>query len=326
MEYKRLLLIVSLLFVVSVESYSASVEYPTYWKVAKDGSGDFTTIQQAVNQCKSFPDVKITIFIKKGVYKEKLVINAWNTNITLLGEDKENTIITYDDAAKKIKNGTFWTYTMIVRGNDFTAQNLTIANTAGTEYGQAVALNVHADRVVIKNCKLLANQDTLYTSLENSRQLYENCYIEGTTDYIFGAATALFRNCVIHSKKDSFITAASTPERVRFGYVFLDCKLTYAKGITRVYLGRPWRKFAKTVFIKCDLGDNIRPAGWKEWSGKFAETHYAEYKCTGKSADRSARVDWSHELTDKQAKEYTVENIFAGKYDKTQNEKKWHKQ
>jgi pectinesterase len=294
--------------------------------VSKDTSdGDFTSIQEAVNSCKSFPDVRITIFVKKGTYKEKVEINSWNTRITLLGEDKDSTIITWNDAAGRKKNGTFWTYTMKVMGNDFRMKNITVENTAG-QVGQAVALHVEADRVVIKNCKLLGNQDTLYAAGENARQLYDSCYIDGTTDYIFGPGTAVFRNCTLHSKKNSYITAASTPERLKFGYVFFNCKLTFDEDVTSVYLGRPWRKYAQTVFIQCDLGNKINARGWKEWSNKdmHSTTYYAEYQCVGTSADRSGRIEWSHELSDNEATAYTIENIFSGTCDVTSDEKKWY--
>ena len=304
-----------------------AIPYPTYIVVSKDtASGDYTSIQDAVNSCKSFPDVRITIYVKKGIYKEKVKIHSWNTRILLIGEDRDSTVITWDDSAGKVKNGTFRTYTLFVDGNDFRAENLTIENTAG-EVGQAVALHVEADRVVIKNCSVTGNQDTLYTAGENARQLYDNCYIEGTTDFIFGPGTAIFRNCEIHCKRDSYITAASTPERIKYGYIFINCKITYADNVKQVYLGRPWRMYAQTVFIKCDLGDKIIPQGWKVWSNKEnpETTFYAEYKCYGKSADRSERIKWSHELTDDEAKKYTFENIFSGEFNITRDEKEWYK-
>lgn len=213
------------LFSVYISVFSLNVQdYPTRFVVAQDGSGDYTTVQEAVSNCKSFPDVRITIFIKKGVYREKVEIHSWNTRITLLGENRDSTIITFNDSAGKKKNSTFWTYTLKILGNDFRAENLTIENSAG-QVGQAVALHVEADRVVIEDCKILGNQDTLYAAGENSRQLYSHCTIEGTTDYIFGPGTAVFINCIIHSKKDSYITAASTPERIRFGFLFFDFSL-----------------------------------------------------------------------------------------------------
>lgn len=313
-------------FIISCQILIYAAPYPTYIVVSKDtAQGNFTSIQEAVNSCKSYPDERITIFVKNGVYKEKIEINSWNTSITLLGENRDSTIIIWDDAAGNKKNGTFWTYTLKVMGNDFRAENLTIENSAG-EVGQAVALHVEADRVVIKNCKILGNQDTLFAAGENSRQLYEDCYIEGTTDYIFGPATAIFKNCIIHSKRDSYITAASTPDRVKYGFVFFNCKLTYGDKITKMYLGRPWRKYARTVFIQCDLGDKITPQGWHVWSNKdkVETTYYAEYQCTGKSSDRKGRISWSHELTKEEAQKYTLENIFSGLCDATSEESGWY--
>lgn len=293
---------------------AAFAQYKTEIYVAKDGSGDFTSIQEAIDNTKSFPDKPITIFIKAGVYQEKVKVHAWNNNLTLKGENPENTIIRWDDHFKKInraRNSTFHTYTLLVQGDNFRAENLTIENFAG-EVGQAVALSVEADRAVFVNCRMLGNQDTLYADGANSRQYYEDCYIEGTTDFIFGAATALFKNCVIHSKSNSFITAASTPEGRNFGFVFLDCELTAAPGVDKVYLGRPWRDFAKTAFINCEMGPHIRPEGWDNWSSPEREktTLYAEFGNTGPGASNEKRVPWSHQLSKKQAKKYNMDKIF----------------
>src|SRR5680860_1204352 len=195
--------------------------------------------------------------------REKVEVYEWNSHMSIIGEDKEKTIITYDDYFDKInlgRNSTFHTPTFLVQGNDFYAVNLTIENTAG-EVGQAVALAVNADRVLIENCRITGNQDTLYTTGEGFKQYYKDSYIEGTTDFIFGQATALFQNCIIHSKSESFITAASTPKGSDFGYVFNDCKLTADEGLNKVYLGRPWRTYAKTVFINCYMGNHIIPKG-----------------------------------------------------------------
>ncbi|MBK1878367.1 hypothetical protein JIN87_15915 [Pelagicoccus mobilis] len=293
-------------------SIANAAPYPTRLVVSKDGTGDYSNIQDAINNCKSFPDQRITILVEPGVYEEKIVVNSWNTRISLIGIDADRTVIRWSDAAEGRKNGTFWSYTMLVQANDFRAENLTIENAAGSGpgIGQAVALHVESDRVVIDACRLIADQDTLYAAGENSRQLYRNCYIEGTTDFIFGEGTAVFENCQIHCKTASFITAASTAEGVRFGYVFLDCKLSFAQGVDNVYLGRPWRPFAKTVFVRCDLGNGIHPEGWSRWGYKYAETHYAEFECTGAGADRSERVDWSFELSEDEAKLYTKDHVF----------------
>jgi pectinesterase len=283
--------------------------------VDQKGTGDFLTIQEAINASPAFPYKRITIFIKDGIYKEKVKVHSWNPKITLLGESREGTIITYDDYFNKIglgRNSTFYTYTMLVEGNDFFAKNLTIQNTAG-EVGQAVALNVNADRVCFTNCSLLGNQDTLYTSGEGTKNYFSNCYIEGTTDFIFGDATVLFENCEIHSIKDSYITAASTPQNTAFGYVFKNCKLTAAAKATQVYLGRPWRIYAKTVFMNCAMGEHIKPEGWENWSKPEAEktSFYAEYNCTGVGYQPEKRVAWSHQLDKIQAQGYSNEAILG---------------
>lgn len=288
-----------------------------YFVVDANGSGNFTKIQDAINAARSYPDQRIVIYIKNGKYYEKVKIHAWNTKISLLGESKENTIITFDDHFKKMnvgRNNTFHTYTVLVEGNDFIAQNLTIENSSG-EVGQAVALNVNANRVKIENCNLLGNQDTLYTSGEGTKNYFKNCYIEGTTDFIFGDATVLFENCTLHSKKDSYITAASTPQDSTFGYVFKNCKLTADASVKEVYLGRPWRIYAKTVFIDCTMEDHILPQGWHNWSKPEAEktSFYAEYNCSGLGFQPQKRVQWSHQLTKNEAKKYTIETILSDK-------------
>ena len=283
--------------------------------VDQKGHGDFLTIQDAINSAPSFPYQRIIIFVKNGVYKEKVKVHSWNPKISLIGESREGTIITYDDYFNKIglgRNSTFYTYTMLVEGNDFFAKNLTIQNTSG-EVGQAVALNVNADRVFFSNCSFIGNQDTLYTSGEGTKNYFNNCYIEGTTDFIFGDATVLFENCEINSKKDSYVTAASTPQNTSFGYVFKECKLTAAKGVSQVYLGRPWRIYAKTVFMNCEMGGHIKSEGWGNWSKPEAEktSFYAEYNCTGVGYQPEKRVAWSHQLTKKESEEYTSEAILG---------------
>lgn len=290
-------------------------EIKNYFVVALDGSGDYTSIQEAINNCSSFPYQRITIFIKNGLYREKVKVHEWNTRLTLLGESKEKTIISWDDYFGKMNmgpNSTFYTPTLFVEGGEFIARNLTIENTAG-EVGQAVALSVFADKVQIENCRIIGNQDTLYASGDSARQYYKNCYIEGTTDFIFGRSTAFFESCVIHSKKNSYITAAATPEGNAFGFVFKNCKLTADTSLRQVYLGRPWRIYAKTVFIECEMGDHIRPEGWHNWAKPEAEktAFYAEYNSKGPGANPKARVAWSHQLKKKEAKKYTRDHILG---------------
>mgnify|MGYP003664546490 CR=1 FL=1 len=287
--------------------------------VAKDGSGDFLSIQDAVNAAKAFPYQRVLITIKNGVYNEKVHIYSWNTHISLIGESKEHTIITFDDYFDKInlgRNSTFHTSTVLVEGNDFIAKNLTIENTSGP-VGQAVALSVNANRSYFENCAFLGFQDTLYTAGEGFEQYFKNCYIEGSTDFIFGEATALFESCDIHSKSNSYITAASTPKNQEFGYVFKNCTLTAGENVTDVYLGRPWRLYAQTVFMDCDMGSHINPEGWYNWSKKEAETttFYAEYNCSGEGYKPKSRVAWSHQLKKTEPEKYTIETIFKSKND-----------
>ena len=297
--------------------------------VAQDGSGDYTTIQAAIDGAKSFPYDRITIFVKDGVYEEKVKVHAWNPKISLIGESAEGTVITHGDhfdAIDRGRNSTFFTYTLLVQANDFIARNLTVENTAGP-VGQAVALHVEGDRAVFENCRLLGHQDTVFASGEGSRQYFKNCYIEGTTDFIFGGATAVFEDCHIHARESgSYITAASTPEGVPFGFVFIDCRLTAAPGVEQVYLGRPWRNYARTVFIGTEMGPHVHPAGWHDWSKPEAEatTFYAEYGNTGPGADRAERVDWSHALTPKEAARYTIEHIFSAERQPVQEGTAWY--
>jgi pectinesterase len=289
--------------------------YETKITVAQDGSGDFATIQSAIDASKAFPDTRVTIFIKNGTYYEKVRVPACNTKLSLIGEDAEKTILTYDDYFNKIdrgRNSTFYTYTLKVDADEFYAENLTIINSAGA-VGQAVAVHVQGDRCVFKNCRILGNQDTLYTAGELSRQHFKNCFIEGTTDFIFGAATVLFDACTINSLSNSYVTAASTPKSKKYGYVFRNCKLTAAEGVDKVMLGRPWRDFAKTVYLNCELGSHIIPEGWANWGGTTRDktAFYAEYKSTGAGANPHARLEWCKQLSDEEAAEYTIENIFA---------------
>lgn len=294
--------------------------------VAKDGSGDFISIQEAINQTKSFPYQRVTIFVKNGTYYEKIKVHEWNTKISLIGESRENTIIAYDDYFGKMnlgRNSTFYTYTLLVEAEDFFMSNLTIQNTSG-EVGQAVALSVFADRAMISNCNILGNQDTLYVSGEGNRQYFKDCFIEGTTDFIFGKATVLFDNCKILSKKNSYITAASTPEGVKYGFVFKNCKLTANENTTEVYLGRPWRIYAKTVFLNCDMGNHIKPEGWHNWKKPEAEktAFYAEFDCHGDGFQPDKRVKWSHQLKKSEAKNYTIENILGSP--QNDSNEKWY--
>ena len=262
--------------------------------VARDGSGDYRNVAEAIEKCRALMDFKRVIYIKKGVYKEKLEIPSTLTNVELIGEDRDNTIITYDDHANINNMGTFRTYTLKVAGQQITLRNLTIENNAA-QLGQAVALFADGDGQYYFNCRFLGNQDTIYTGPGKATQYFSDCYIEGTTDFIFGPATAYFDRCTIMCKKDSYITAAATPKDVKVGYVFTDCILRAAPGVTKCYLGRPWRPYAYTLFKHCDMGSHIRPEGWDNWRDPENEktARYIEINNYGPGADTSKRVNWA---------------------------------
>ncbi|GAA4353219.1 hypothetical protein GCM10023185_13650 [Hymenobacter saemangeumensis] len=285
--------------------------------VAQDGSGDFRTVQEAINAVPDFRKNVTTIFIKKGTYKEKLVLAGSKTLVKLVGEDLRTTILTYDDFNQK-KNifgedkGTSGSASFYIFGSDFTAENLTFQNSAGP-VGQAVAVWVAGDKARFVNCRFLGFQDTLYTYGYGSRQYYKSCYIEGTTDFIFGSSTAFFEDCEIFAKKGgSFITAASTPDTARYGYVFYRCRLTGDAPAASYALGRPWRPHAKTVFIACELGAHISPAGWDHWGKESNQktAYYAEYQNRGPGFQPRQRVPWSQQLTAEEAAKYSRAKVL----------------
>lgn len=285
--------------------------------VARDGTAEFRNIDDAIEVCRAFMDYHKVIFVKKGVYKEKLIIPSWLTNIEICGEDRDQTIITYDDHANiKLPTtgkpmGTFRTYTLKIEGSNITLKNITIENNSA-RLGQAVALHTEGDKLLFINCRFLGHQDTIYTGVGGTRLYFKDCYIEGTTDFIFGPSTAWYENCTIKSKSNSYVTAASTPADQVYGYVFNHCKLIADEGIDKVFLGRPWRPYAYTLFMNCELGKHIRPEGWHNWGNKDNEqtARYLEYNNTGDGSDKSNRVAWSKQLTKKEAQKITPEVVF----------------
>ena len=326
----RKLILTSCLFLLALVAIAqtnqpASPTSPASVTVAQDGSGNFKTIQEAVNSFRDHMQVRVTLYVRNGVYAEKLVIPSWKPNIHIIGESKEGVIITGDDYSGKAYPGgkdgtgndkfsTYTSYTVFVDAPDTILENLTIRNTAG-RVGQAVALHVDGDRFICRNCILLGNQDTLYAAAEGSRQYYENCFIEGTTDFIFGKSIAVFQSCSIRSLSDSFITAAATPDYQTYGFVFLDCKLIADVAAQKVYLGRPWRYKAKTIFIRTEMGRHILPVGWDNWGNASNEqtVFYAEQGSTGPGGNLSKRAPWSKQLSVKEAQRYTLPTIFSGK-------------
>jgi pectinesterase len=312
---KKNILIIALLFLFGYNSFAQTSnpqQYKYVFTVAKDGSGEFAFIQDAIDAMRVYPLAQITLYIKNGVYNEKIELPANNTDVTFIGESVDSTIIVFNDYSGKGKLTTFTSFTAKISGNRFRAENITFTNSAGP-VGQALALYVDADKAVFKNCKFLGNQDTIFASGENARQLFDSCYIEGTTDFIFGPSTAVFQNCTIRAKSNSYITAASTSKGKIFGYVFLDCKIIADTAVTKLQLGRPWRANAKTVFIRCILPKAIVPEGWNNWGNPENEkiVFYAEYKNTGEGAAIAQRAKWTKQLKDKEAKAYTLANIFS---------------
>ena len=308
--------VLGLLLLLSVVSAAWAQERQDTIVVSRDGTGNFRTLQEAIESARAFMDYTVTIYVKNGVYKEKVIVPSWVENIDIIGEDRDKTIITYDDHANINKMGTFRTYTVKVEGSDITFKNLTIENNAA-QLGQAVALHTEGDRLKFINCRILGNQDTIYTGAKFTRLYFKDCYIDGTTDFIFGPSTALFEDCIIHSKRNSYVTAASTPKEAKYGYVFKHCKLTAEPGVDKVYLGRPWRPYAYTLFIECELGKHIVLAGWHNWGKQSNEetARYMEYKNTGEGANASERVTWSKQLTKKEAEAVTVDAIFRTQSD-----------
>ena len=318
------------------EQLPAIAEHLQYYHivVSPDGHGDYMTVQEAIDACPDYSHAEITdILIRKGVYHEEVIIPHTKFRLHIVGEDAENTVISYDKYAEQLwtsrdfKVGTSGSATIYIHASYITFENLTFENTAGEgkEIGQAVAVFTDGDFLFFKGCRFIANQDTLYTYGRYGknggikRNYFLDCYIEGTTDFIFGPSIAYFENCLIHSKKNSYVTAASTLEGQKYGYVFQNCKLTAAPGIDKCYLGRPWGAYARTVFIDCELGPHIVAEGWHDWEkpGKpdtKKNSYYAEYGSTGPGA-RGPRVKWAHTLKPRQLSEYTFEKVMYQKED-----------
>ena len=285
--------------------------------VAQDGSGDFRSVQAAILAVPDFRKKRTVILIKNGIYREKLILPASKNFVTFLGEDAEKTVLSYDDYASK-KNrfdeemGTTGSSSFYIFGNDFIAENITFENSAGP-VGQAVAVRIDGDRIKFHHCRFKGFQDTLYPHGRESRQYYRNCTIEGTVDFIFGWSTAVFENCIILCKDHGYITAASTEKDTPFGFVFIHCRVIGEAPPNSFYLGRPWRDYAKTVFIECELGPQIKPEGWHNWGKPEREktAYYAEYNNSGPGFQPGQRVPWSHQLSEKEAAMYTVKQIFG---------------
>ncbi|MBQ9356864.1 MAG: pectin esterase [Prevotella sp.] len=286
--------------------------------VARDGTGQFRTVQEAIEVCRAFMDYHKVIYIKRGMYKEKIIIPQWLQNIELCGEDRDETVITYDDHANIPTPGmpyptlgTFRSYTLKIEANDITLKNLTIQNNA-PRMGQAVALHTEGDRLLFVNCRFLGDQDTVYTGMPATRHYFKDCYIEGTTDFIFGPSTAWFERCQIYCKVNSYITAASTPKEIMYGYIFNNCTISCAPECDKMYLGRPWRDYAYTLFMHCTMPAQIRPEGWHHWQAEREQTaRYYEFENNGPGAATAERAPWTRQLTRREASQVTLQNVFA---------------
>jgi pectinesterase len=305
-------------FLLVIVSFTSAYSQPKKIIVTKDGSGNYTSVQEAFNAIPSGNKKPITIFIKKGIYKEQLVLDSLKDFVTLIGEDKNETVLTFDNHQGTIlPNGdtvnTLTSASFFIYASHFKAENITFENNAGFTAGQAVAVFASGDQLSFFNCRFVGFQDVLFCFRMGSRQYYKDCYIEGTTDFIFGSATAVFQNCRIHSKKRSHVTAASTPKEIKYGFIFFDCKLAGDPGLNGVSLGRPWRPYASVTYIHCEIGDHILPEGWNNWRNPANEktARYAEYKDFGVGANIEGRVKWAKQLNDEEAKAYTIKNIFG---------------
>ncbi len=295
--------------------------------VAADGSGQYTSLQEAISAAPMKTDPatpRWVILVKAGTYRERIYVQRERGNIHVIGEDQARTVVVYDQHANlsgpdgKII-GTFRTPTVQIDGDGMIWENLTIANDAGRPgprpdgppVAQALALRADADRLEFRRVRFLGWQDTILVN--RGRHYFSDCYIEGHVDFIFGAATSYFERCHIHVLADGYITAASTPKDQDHGYVFADCRITGEAGV-KTYLGRPWREFAKTVFLRTEMSDVVRPAGWHNWNKPPAErtTFYAEFGSTGPGANDEARVAWARPLTAEHAAALTPQNVLAG--------------
>jgi pectinesterase len=285
--------------------------------VAADGSAKYKTVQEAIMAVPAGTrENPVRIRIKPGVYKELIYIQREKRFFRLVGEDPKTTVLTYDLHAN-IKGqddkpiGTFRTPSTVIDADDFAAENITFENSAGP-VGQALAIRVDGDRAVFRNCRFKGWQDTIL--LNRGRHYFENCYIAGHVDFIFGAATAFFERCHIHCLKDGYVTAASTPADQPFGFVFSNCRITGETPTVRTYLGRPWRAHSGVIFLNTEMSEVVRPAGWHNWNFPEREktARYAEHNSRGPGADPRTRVPWARRLTKGEAKAITPGRVLGG--------------
>ncbi|KJD40196.1 pectinesterase family protein [Paenibacillus polymyxa] len=289
---------------------------PTSVVVSTYGPADYTSLQAAIDAVPDNSNTRTVIHLKNGTYREKIKVNSSKKNLSIIGEDRDKTIIAFDDTAKTVVDGkelgTSNSYTMRVQSPDFVLENVTVANTEGTGQVQAVALYAEGDRGKYHNVKITGLQDTLLVN--RGRQYFKDSYISGSVDFIFGNAPAVFDNSIIHSLRAGYVTAAST-EETQPGFVFTQCRLTTEAGLTgKVDLGRPWRPYAHVTFLKTYMDDHIKPGGWNNWGKESNEqtARFGEYDNFGPGAESSGRVPWAKQLTADEANQYTVEAVLSG--------------
>ena len=321
----------ALLGIVLLPALSCGAATPTSCVVAPDGTGDFTAIQQAIDAVPDGNATPFTISIKTGKYPGHVIVPKTKTHLIFAGESKDKTILSWDRNVNEPipEGGDKFNPGLWVRADDFRATNMTIENTSG-DHGQALAVRVDSDRASFENCRLLGWQDTLMVN--NGRQYFKDCTIEGRVDFIYGSGTAVFEDCQIHSKNGGYITAASTPQEKPCGFVFLNCTLTGdpdpwldpATGQPKpgnrpgalAYLGRPWRPYAQVAFINCKMGEHIRPEGWENWRNPENEktARYVEFgsqTLDGQPLDVSGRVAWSKQFSAEEAAQYSADNVLG---------------
>jgi pectinesterase len=285
--------------------------------VAADGGADYTTVQDAINALpqNTRADRRWVIFVRAGTYRELVYVQREKRFVTLVGEDPLRTTITFDLHANRTgldgkPIGTYRTPTAVIDADDFIAENLTFENAAGP-VGQALALRVDGDRVAFRNCRFLGWQDTIF--LDRGRQYFEDAFISGHVDFIFGGATAYFERCDLHCWGDGYITAASTPPERPYGFVFANGRITGQTPDVRTYLGRPWRDFAQVAFLDSAMAEVVRPEGWHNWDHAEREdtTRYGEFGSTGPGGRVNARVGWARRLSKGEASAMTIAAVLS---------------
>ncbi|KAI0493430.1 hypothetical protein KFK09_023546 [Dendrobium nobile] len=309
------------------------LDLPANFTVCKDEGCDYKTVQAAVDAAPAYvTGGRFVIWIKAGVYDEIVRVPLEKTNLVFIGDGMNKTVITGDLNADQVGVTTYSTATVAVAGDGFMARDLTFQNTAGPDAHQAVAFRADGDFTVLDTVELSGHQDTLYA--HSLRQYYKSCIISGTVDFIFGNSAAVFDDCLIiivtrqfsptKGESDTVTAHGRTDPAQPTGFVFHNCQLNaseeywslYKKNpsLHRVYLGRPWKEYSRTVFISCYLEEFLKPEGWLPWSGDFAlETlYYGEFESRGPGANAAARVPWSSQIPAEHVGVYSVENFIQG--------------